>query len=66
MGPPGVWRFYIVWVPIEAGQDLQHARARYSLRRCAGKCGKTAKLRCGAVIFVQRFGDALNLMRFSQ
>jgi len=32
-----------------------------SLKRRAGRRGQTAKLRCGAVIFVQRFGDALNL-----
>lgn len=32
-----------------------------SLRRRGGKRGQTGRLRCGAVTFVQRFGDALNL-----
>jgi len=32
-----------------------------SLRRRAKRCGDRRKLRCGAVTFIQRFGDALNL-----
>jgi hypothetical protein len=32
-----------------------------SLRRRARRCGKMANPQCGAVTFVQRFGDALNL-----